>query len=139
MFFQWRERRAPAFVGLRELLAELRLNRDEILPRLLDRDAGLQPADRRVEAGRAHREQSCGGLRRDPDFCRPRGMSERRRHDADDRVADAAEHERAADRRRIGREPSLPEHVAQHHEARSAEGFFQWTRCSSDRGRDAYH
>ena len=96
--------RAPALVGVADMLAEARLDR----VRSACACSSVTPGFSRptVVTGRALRAARTAVARhRSPDLRGRRRIAERRRHDADDGAAGAAERERAADDGRIGGEP----------------------------------
>ena len=77
--------------------------------------------------------------RRGPDVSGRRRIAERRRHDANNRAAGAAERERAAEDGRIGAEATPPERVADDDDRRAAEPFFLRRRETAERRCDAQH
>ena len=137
LFLHRHESRSPSAIGLRKLLAETRLNAVEIRLRLVDRDARLHPAERRVESCRAYLQKTRRRPRGQPYLGALGRISKRSRHDADDRVEHAAEDQSAAGCRRVAVQPVAPERVAHDGDRRPSEAFFFGRRRPAERRSDA--
>src|SRR5262249_56470561 len=116
LLFERRHHHAPSTIGAWKLITEPALDPEQIVPRLLRRDALAKAAEHAVETGVARTHQAGWRLRRHPNLGVRRGVTERRRHHPDDRPLPAAQHQDSADHRAIGIPSRSPERVA--HDAR---------------------
>jgi hypothetical protein len=127
---------APSEVRLRILRLERRGDPIEVQTRLLDRDAGLEPAHHLPRVVAAILERI--GLHRRP--CAGVGWKlEAARHHADNGVRDAVDHDRLADRTRSPFEPLPPDTIAQNDDLGRADAILVLAKIATERRRDAEH